>query len=85
MSSFNTVRLYRHLLKTARYFPSVKKDGIVQDIRHEFRANKGLEDPDKLQQARKIAVEGLQHMEMYTKLDPRSQEWEVHLKGACVT
>ncbi len=83
--SFNTVRLYRHLLKTAKQFPSVKKDGIVQDIRHEFRVNKDLADPDKLQHARKIAVDGLRHMEMYTKLDPKSQEWEVHLLGACVT
>ena len=82
---FNTLLLYRQLLKTVKRFPSIKRDGIYQDIRVEFRANRELADPDKLQHARKIAVEGLQMMEQYTNRDPKSKDWEIHLKGACVT
>lgn len=82
---FNTLLLYRQLLKTVKRFPSIKRDGILQDIRIEFRANKQLTDPDKLQHARKVAVEGLQMMEQYTSLDPKSKEWEIHLKGATIT
>lgn len=82
---FNTRLLYRQLLKTAKRFPSIKRDGILSDIRIEFRANRDLTDPTKLQQARKVAVDGLHMMEQYTNLDPKAKEWEVHLKGATLT
>lgn len=82
---FQTLLLYRHLLKTAKRFPSIKREGILKDIRTEFRANRQMTDEAKLQHARKVAVEGLQMMEQYTNLDPKSKEWEIHLKGACVT
>jgi hypothetical protein len=35
-----TLHLYRNILKLAKRFPSIKRDGLVQEIRTEFRANK---------------------------------------------
>jgi hypothetical protein len=35
-----TLTLYRHILKAAKHFPSVKKSSIIREIKHEFRANK---------------------------------------------
>eukprot|EP00879_Flechtneria_rotunda_P020906 GHRR01022013.1.p3 GENE.GHRR01022013.1~~GHRR01022013.1.p3 ORF type:complete len:113 (+),score=21.27 GHRR01022013.1:1153-1491(+) len=40
MSSGTTLQLYRHILRAAKKFPSVKKDGIIQNIKDEFRNNK---------------------------------------------
>lgn len=36
----NVARLYRDVLKAAAQFPSVKRAGIIRDIKSEFRANK---------------------------------------------
>ena len=36
----NVRSLYRRILKAATRFPSVKRDGIIQDIKVEFRENK---------------------------------------------
>ena len=32
--------LYRHILKAAKQFPSIKRDVVLQEIKLEFRANK---------------------------------------------
>lgn len=36
----STLHLYRHILKAAKTFPSVKRNNIIEEIKHEFRANK---------------------------------------------
>ena len=33
----HTLQVYRHILKAARRFPSIKRDRIVSDIKTEFR------------------------------------------------
>ena len=40
MSAVNMSLLYRNILKSAARFPSIKRDGIIKDIKLEFRANK---------------------------------------------
>lgn len=40
MAVMNMPLLYRHILKAASRFPSIKRDAIIQDIKLEFRANK---------------------------------------------
>lgn len=32
--------LYRHILKAAKHFPSVKRDRIISQIKEEFRDNR---------------------------------------------
>lgn len=39
-AGFNVPRLYRHILKAAKEFPSKKRAGIIEDIKIEFRDNK---------------------------------------------
>ncbi len=36
----SVLSLYRSILRAAKHFPSKKRDGIIQGIRLEFRANK---------------------------------------------
>ena len=45
MSELSLPLLYRHILRAARRFPSIKRDAIVQEIKAEFAANKVLHSP----------------------------------------
>ena len=40
MSQPSVPLLYRHILRAAKRFPSVKREGIIQEIKTEFHANK---------------------------------------------
>lgn len=75
--------LYRHILKAAKHFPSIKRNQILQDIRSEFRANRDLRDPSKVMQAVEVAQRSLEQLQAYTGLDRGSHDWQVSLKGAC--
>lgn len=37
MAAPSMLLLYRHILKAAKLFPSIKRNGIIQDIKTEFR------------------------------------------------
>ena len=83
VTQFTVPKLYRHILKAARRFPSIKRDAIVEDIKTEFRENKGLSDPKEIKQKMEVAVRGLQELEVYTQLDKKAKEWTIHLRGMC--
>lgn len=76
-------RLYRDILKAARSFPSIKRKGLIQDIKDEFRDNKNLKDPAKVTMARKQAIDGLIQLEQYSSLDKKGSDWDIQLRGAC--
>lgn len=40
MSELSMLQLYRHILKAAKQFPSIKKHSIIQQVKTEFRQNK---------------------------------------------
>ena len=42
MSEPSVQLLYRHILRAAKRFPSVKREGILREIKTEFHANKVL-------------------------------------------
>mmetsp|Transcript_8292 Transcript_8292/g.25970 ORF Transcript_8292/g.25970 Transcript_8292/m.25970 type:complete len:100 (+) Transcript_8292:31-330(+) len=71
--------LYRNLLKQAKVFPSIKRKELYEDIRQEFRENKGLTDEAKIEKEIEKAVRGVQQMAMYTSLDPNASEWTVQM------
>lgn len=83
VTQFTVPMLYRHILKAARNFPSIKKDAIIDEIKSEFRENKQLTDEAKIKEKMEVAVRGLEELEIYTKLDKKSKEWTVHLRGMC--
>lgn len=43
-----------------------------------------LTDPAVIETKRKLAVSSLEQLEAYTRMDKRSPDWQVSLKGACV-
>ncbi len=71
--------LYRVLLKEAKRFPSIKKEGIYQDIRAEFRENASSADPVKVAQFVEIAEQSLFTMLKYTRLEKNAPAWQVEL------
>jgi Complex 1 protein (LYR family) len=72
--------LYKELLSHARRFPSVRRNGMIEDIRIEFKLNAKLTDPKKITQAIELALHGLKTMQKYTKLSPKSTIWKVDLE-----
>jgi hypothetical protein len=76
----STLRLYRHILRNARAFPSIKRDKLVQEIQHSFRANRGETDPDKLRVMYSVADKGLEQLMAYTRPVVRGNTIEVSLE-----
>ena len=75
----NVPRLYRSILKAAQTFPSIKRDGMIADIKNDFRVNKGATDPEQLQNLIDVALNGLQQLQMYTDQDPNEPNWSIKL------
>ncbi len=66
LSRTSMLALYRRLLRAAQQFPSVKRAGIISDIRVEFREGARLDGAvhaKKVQLRVQTAMQGLQHME----------------------
>lgn len=79
----NVLSLYRNVLRAAKHFPSKKRAGIIQGIRLEFRANKGLTDADKIQKCLATAQRGLSDLQAYLPQNSQSAEGiSITLKGA---
>ena len=51
--------LYRHVLKAAARFPSKNRDGIVAEIKTEFRVARGETDGEVLKKKLALARDGL--------------------------
>ena len=52
--SGSTLKLYRHILKAAKSFPSKNRNGLIEEIKTEFRENAGATDAGDVQ--KKIAL-----------------------------
>eukprot|EP00775_Hariotina_reticulata_P005131 gene5131-5371_t len=84
MSTPCTLHLYRHILKAAKHFPSVKRHKLIQQIKEEFRENKNLTDPEKIGHCRAVAERGLSDLLAYVRMTAAadSGEMSITLKGA---
>lgn len=82
MSSVEIRQMYRHILKLAKDFPSVNRDGLIHDIKCEFHANKTLTDPKKIEAQLASARQGLNELSMYGKLDRKDSDWTVEIGRA---
>ncbi|KAJ0409951.1 hypothetical protein P43SY_005845 [Pythium insidiosum] len=71
------IRLYRRILKLAQQYPSVKRDGIIQDIKLEFHENKHLTEPRAIQEKVASARAGLRELAVYAGLNQSSMTWTV--------
>lgn len=72
--------LYRLLLSEAKRYPSKKKDGIISDIKIEFREKRALAAPNKVAQAMELGRRGLAEMRKYSRLDVKASGWNVQLE-----
>ncbi len=72
--------LYRTLLSEAKRYPSKKKNGIISDIKVEFREKRSLTAPAKIAQAMELGRRGLAEMRKYSRLDVRASGWNVQLE-----
>lgn len=76
----DTLQLYRHILRHAKRFPSIKRNKIVEEIRLSFRTNRNESDPDKVKEQLSVAAKGLQQLQMYTSLPKNSSAWTINLE-----
>lgn len=79
--SDSTLRLYRHILKAAKTFPSKNRAGLIEEIKTEFRENAGATDAGDVQKKLALARDGLDRMRAFTGLDQGASKWDVSLKG----
>jgi LYR motif-containing protein 4 len=79
MNRIDKLSLYKNILRGAQRFPSIKRDGLVQEIRLNFRQNRALEDEKEIQKCLSIAIKGLSQLSMYTSLKPSASQWSVTL------
>lgn len=80
MTLSNTLSLYRSILFCGKRFPSIKRDKIVLEIRHEFRKNKNLTDEREIAKCIAVATKGLSQLSMYTSLPKYSSNWSINLE-----
>mmetsp|Transcript_42812 Transcript_42812/g.128516 ORF Transcript_42812/g.128516 Transcript_42812/m.128516 type:complete len:95 (+) Transcript_42812:267-551(+) len=81
------LRLYRDILTAARYFPSRKRDRIIDGIKQEFRDGRALTDEAKVQHALRVARRGLSDLQSYLPVNMTQKggtDISITLKGATV-
>ena len=74
--------LYREILKAAKRFPSIKRDGMVEEIRREFRQNASETDEEARSKQLEVAVTSLGQLRAFTNLDSRAGNWAVKMQSA---
>ena len=68
------LHLYRSIVKSAKRFPSIKRDKLVANIRMEFRQNASCSDPKKVNGYLELAIKGLDQLNAYSNL-PKHNDW----------
>jgi len=66
--------LYRNLLKNIKYYPSVKREGMKQAIREEFRAYKNEKNPRRIEMKIGEAQGGLERLKSYASMGQSYKE-----------
>lgn len=76
--------LYRHILRAAKQFPSIKRNSIIADIKQEFKMHKALVDPELIRKEMEIGIRSLEQLEGYVGMNKtQASDWQVFLKGSC--
>eukprot|EP00618_Florenciella_parvula_P037660 CAMPEP_0119497512 /NCGR_PEP_ID=MMETSP1344-20130328/20533_1 /TAXON_ID=236787 /ORGANISM="Florenciella parvula, Strain CCMP2471" /LENGTH=141 /DNA_ID=CAMNT_0007533305 /DNA_START=27 /DNA_END=450 /DNA_ORIENTATION=+ len=77
MSRPQVLDLYKKILKAAARFPSIKREGIIKDIKLEFREHATETDPKIIAQYHLVAQQSYSQLLSFANLDPRSRDWSV--------
>mmetsp|Transcript_26728 Transcript_26728/g.39693 ORF Transcript_26728/g.39693 Transcript_26728/m.39693 type:complete len:117 (+) Transcript_26728:21-371(+) len=76
----NILHIYRHILRYAAVYPSIKRDKVIKQIKIEFRENRNLKESEELEHAKEKAILGISHLRKYCDLDMKSNDWVVDLE-----
>ena len=79
VESLKVLSLYRHIIRSAKCFPSKNRLKIVDGIRKDFRINASLVDRKAINEAINLAVKGLDQLDAYSKLPKSRGDWQVQL------
>jgi len=79
MPKRNVLHLYRRILKAAATFPSIKREGIIKDIKIEFRENSIESDQAKVAVFHQTAQRSYSQLLTFCNLDPDDPDWSVKM------
>mmetsp|Transcript_17850 Transcript_17850/g.26578 ORF Transcript_17850/g.26578 Transcript_17850/m.26578 type:complete len:84 (-) Transcript_17850:52-303(-) len=72
--------LYKSILRSAKYYPSIKREALIEDIRIEFRTAKNEKDTVTIRSLFEQAENGLEQLQKYEKMVKKEGgEWEISL------
>lgn len=81
------LHLYKRLLRSAKNYPSVNREGIYNSIVEEFKMHKNLDpnDPDTVDKVNE-AYQGLSQLNQFSPSTlskaGEDSEWEIHCGGS---
>jgi hypothetical protein len=73
--------MYRAILRNARYYPSRKRDAIIEEIKSLFHEHKELSDSEKVAIELQKARVGLQELEQFRPDNLDKVGWNIQLRG----
>lgn len=73
------LQLYKNILFSAKRFPSIKRNNIINEIKIGFRQYKDNTDQQIINQQIHIAQDGLTKLSMYSTLKNNSNSWSVNM------
>lgn len=79
LDSLNTLHIYRHLLRLAIKYPSIKRDKVIDEIQYEFRSNRKETDIDEIRKQKETAITGITHLQKYS-FEKATGDWVVDLE-----
>ena len=59
------LNMYRSLLRAGRFYPSVKRESVIREIKDAFRENRALHDPEELAYCEEEAQAALNLLHRY--------------------
>mgnify|MGYP001086776683 FL=1 len=70
--------LYKRLLRAAAQYPSKKRDGLLVEIKNEFRRHRTVTDPQQVHRLLQQAQGGLRHLDAFVSMQSQgSQHWSI--------
>ena len=78
-SRANILSIYKQILKSAKIFPSIKREKLIEEIKVTFREHSKLTDQKKIEQQIDVAIKGIAQLNMYNFPKDQSR-WTVDLE-----
>mmetsp|Transcript_11689 Transcript_11689/g.29530 ORF Transcript_11689/g.29530 Transcript_11689/m.29530 type:complete len:90 (+) Transcript_11689:110-379(+) len=73
------LRIYTSLLRELKFYPSLKRDNLIEDVKLEFRENATLADETKIEALLAQAERALVDIRKYSSLPESESSWTVRL------